>query len=451
MATISRTLQRIKDDLRPYLSDKSVRAACVTAGYAWRERLLDPVTTLHLFVLQVLSFNTSIVGLLRLAKAKVSAAAYCEARMRLPLAALQQLLRSSATAMHRQARVTPKALWHGLRALLVDGSSTIAPDTPLLQEAFGQHKSQKPGCGFPMPTILGLFDAFTGLVLEVLDFRVCSHEMGKVSLLHPLLSAGDLLVADRGFCSYAHIALLQARKVLALFRMHQRQIVNFRPHRKANEGKEGSSDKGRPRSRWVARLGKHDQLVDWLKPSSRPKWMTPEQYAELPATLRVREIRYHLASKGQRTRCVTIVTTLLDPVLYPKDEITKLYGVRWTIETHLAELKTTLKMRRVKCQTPDGVRKELAIYCLVYNLVHVVMLTAAARQDVSPDRISFIDTVRWLLSADPGEALPDLVVNPLRPDRHEPRVVKDRQDTYRFMTKPRHVLQKALKKQALKA
>jgi len=73
------------------------------------------------------------------------------------------------------------------------------------------------------------------------------------------------------------------------------------------------------------------------------------------------------------------------------------------------------------------------------------------RQDVSPDRISFIDTVRWLLSADPGEALPDLVVNPLRLDRHEPRVVKDRQDTYRFMTKPRHVLQKALKKQALKA
>jgi len=247
MASISQTLQRIKDDLRPFLPDEAVRAACVAAGHVWRERLLDPVTTLHLFVLQVLSFNTSITGVLRLAKVPVSVAAYCEARMRLPLAALQQLLRSSATAMHRQARMAPAALWHGLRALLVDGSSTIAPDTPSLQKAFGQHKSQKPGCGFPMPTILGLFDAFTGMVLEVLDFPVCSHEMGKVSLLHPLLSAGDLLVADRGFCSYAHLALLQARKVLALFRMHQRQIVNFRPHRKANEGTGKGFDKGRPR------------------------------------------------------------------------------------------------------------------------------------------------------------------------------------------------------------
>lgn len=451
MAIISRTLQRIKDDLSPFLPDESVRAACATAGHSWRQRLLDPVVTLHLFVLQVLNFNTSITGVLRLAKTRVSAAAYCKARMRLPLAAIQQLLRSSSTAMHQQARTTPQALWHGLRALLVDGSSTIAPDTPSLQEAFGQHKSQKPGCGFPMPTILALFDAFTGLVLEALDFPVYSHEMGKVSLLHPLLGAGDLLVADRGFCSYAHIALLQARKTLSLFRMHQRQIVNFRRRRKANEGKDGASAKGRPRSRWVARLGKHDQLVDWLKPASRPKWMTPEQYAELPATMRVREIRYHLASKGQRTRCVTIATTLLDPVLYSKDEITKLYGVRWTIETHLGELKTTLKMRRLKCQTPDGIRKEIAVYCLVYNLVHVVMLAAAARQGVSPDRISFIDTVRWLLAAEPGEALPDLVVNPRRPDRHEPRVVKDRQDTFHYMTKPRRVLQKALKKQALKA
>jgi hypothetical protein len=59
-------------------------------------------------------------------------------------------------------------------------------------------------------------------------------------------------------------------------------------------------------------------------------------------------------------------------------------------------------------------------------------------------------TVRWLLSAEPGEAMPDLVVNPKRPGRHEPRVVKDRHDKYKIMTQPRATLRKALKKQAMR-
>ena len=73
------------------------------------------------------------------------------------------------------------------------------------------------------------------------------------------------------------------------------------------------------------------------------------------------------------------------------------------------------------------------------------MLKAAARQGVTPDRISFIDTVRWLLLADPGDDLADLIVNPKRPGRHQPRVTKDRQDTYPKMCQPRSKLRKALK------
>ena len=104
-------------------------------------------------------------------------------------------------------------------------------------------------------------------------------------------------------------------------------------------------------------------------------------------------------------------------------------------------------MRKVKSQTADGVMKELLIYALVYNLVHAVMLRAAQRQDVPPHRISFIDTLRWLIHAMPGEPMPDLIVNPHRPNRHEPRVVKDREDTYTKMTRPRAELRKHLKKQ----
>jgi hypothetical protein len=450
MASIAGTLERIKEDLEPFLPEAGIRAACREAGHTWRERKYGPVRTVHLFLLQLLCFNTAMTHLRLLAKAAVAAPAYCRARMRLPLAVLQSLLRRSAAAM--AAAASPER-WCGLRPLLVDGSSTIAPDAPASQKAFGQPGEQKPGCGFPIPKVIGLFDAVAGLILEMLAFPLRTHEQSKVWKLHPLLGPGDLLVGDRGLCSFAHLAMLAARGVCGLFRMHQRQIVDFRPHRRARgpaerHGRDGRRRRGLPSSRFVRRLGRHDQLVEWRRPPRRPEWMTAEQYESLPAELRVRELRYRLPRRGQRTLCVTLATTLLDPVRYPREKIVALYQVRWTVETHFAELKTTLKMRRVKSRTAEGVRKELAAYALVYNLVHAAMLEAAHRQGVEAGRISFVDTVRWLLSALPGEGMPTLMINPRRPDRHEPRVIKDLQDTYRKMTKPRRELRKNLKKQA---
>src|SRR5205823_11460295 len=123
--------------------------------------------------------------------------------------------------------------------------------------------------------------------------------------------------------------------------------------------------------------GKHDQIVRWQKPPKRPAWMSEQQWDALPESLQVRELRYTIPRRGQRTLCVTIATTLLDPQLYPKEKVAELYGIRWRVETHFAQLKTTLKMRKVKSRTESGVRKELAVYCLVYNLVHAVMMRAA--------------------------------------------------------------------------
>jgi hypothetical protein len=361
------------------------------------------------------------------------------------------LLVESSAAM-RQACDSSNGLWCGLKAHLVDGSSTIAPDTPDSQKAFGQPAGCKKGCGFPVPKILGLFDAFSGMIVQVLGFPLYTHEYSKVWMLHPLLGAGDLLVGDRGFCSFVHLAMLFSRQIHGLFRIHQRTIVDFRPHRKHRRGyRKGKKSRPVPRSKFIKRLGKWDQVVQWFKPENCPDWMIPKQFAQLPESLLVRELRFILPRKGQRTLCVTIATSLLDPVLYPKEKIAELYGVRWRVETHLGQLKTTLKMRKLKSKTAQGVLKELTIYALVYNLVHLVMLKAAQRQGVLPHRISFIDAVRWLLSAEPGEALPELVVNPHRPDRHEPRVVKDQLDTYTKMTRPRAELRKELITKAVAA
>lgn len=454
MASVSSTLDRIKQDLRPFLPDNSIEAACQQAGCHWRERKFGPVQTVHLFVLQVLSFNTAMTHLRHLAKAAVKAPAYCKARMRLPLKVLEALLEQSSRSM-RKACSSADGLWCGLRPYLVDGSSTIAPDTPDSQKVFGQPKGCKKGCGFPVPKVLGLFDAFSGLMIQALGFPLYTHEQSKVWMLHPLMGIGDLLVGDRGFCSFVHLSMLFSRGIHGLFRIHQRTIVSFHPHRKHQvKGTRRPKARGKPmpRSKFIKRLGKHDQIVQWFKSATtQPKWMKARQFKALPDSLQVRELRFWIEAKGQRTRVVTIATTLLDPLLYPKEKIAELYGIRWQVETHFAELKTTLKMRKVKSKTSQGVLKELTVYALVYNLVHCTMTRAAAAQGVAPHRISFVDALRWLLCAEPDEALPELIVNPLRPGRHEPRVVKDRQDTYTKMSRPRKQLRKELKRQTVEA
>jgi hypothetical protein len=439
MVSVSVALLRIKSELHLFLPEQAIRGACRRAGYCWRERKLGPVQTVHLFILQVLNFNTAMTALRHLSHTAIKAPAYCRARMRLPLAVLEALLLESSSAM-RWALAPGEGRWCGLRAYLVDGSSTIAPDTADSQKAFGQPKGCKRGCGFPVPKVVGLFAAFSGLMVQVLGLPLYTHEQSKVWMLHPRLGAGDLLVGDRGLCSYVHLAMLWLRGVQGMFRMHQRTIADFRPGR--TKRRQGQT--GKPRSRFIKRLGKHDQIVEYARTPQRPAWMDAKQYATIPLTLRLRELRYVLPRRGQRTLCVTIVTTLLDPLQYPREKIAELYGVRWRAETHFAQLKTTLRMRKLKSKTSQGVLKELAIYALVYNLVHMVMLRSARAQRVEPHRISFIDALRWLLYAAPAESLLTLRINPHRPDRHEPRVVKDREDTYPKMTRPRAKLRKEL-------
>ena len=144
----------------------------------------------------------------------------------------------------------------------------------------------------------------------------------------------------------------------------------------------------------------------------------------LPPSIVVRELRYQVSARGCRTSEVTLVTTLLDPQRDSATALAELYGQRWQVETNLRHLKQTLGMDVLRTKTVDGVQKELAMFALVYNLVRLVMLRAAERQGVPPDRISFVDAWRWLRQARPGDRLRDLLLVPRRPGRHEPRVRK---------------------------
>ena len=435
-------LKQLRQDVAQRLDAESIRSACRDAGHFWRKCMLNPVAIVHWFVIQVLHGNTSLEHVALLAEGRFTAAAYCLARSCLPLAVFQSVLRNLVKALIPDTLAEGR--WRGHRTWLIDGSSFSMPDTPELQNRFGQPGNQQPGCGFPVAKILALFHAGTGLLIEVMSMPLRSHEMASVAGIHPALKSGDVLIGDRGFCSFAHLAMLVRDGVYAVFRMHQKQIVDFTPHRPHALPGHKKQAKGLPRSRWLRRLGVLDQVVEWFKPEQRPDWMSEQQYAALPVSLIVRELRYQVGRRGFRTRTVTLVATLLDADAYPLDALAEIYGARWRVELNLRHLKTTMKMDILKCKTVEGVLKELTVYAIVYNLVRVVMLEAARRQGVDVERISFAAALRWLLEAKPGDELPKLPVNPDRPGRVEPRVRKRRPKQYPLMKEPRSVLRKAL-------
>jgi hypothetical protein len=266
-----------------------------------------------------------------------------------------------------------------------------------------------------------------------------------------LLKAGDVLVADRGFGSFAGPALALSRGIHAVFRLHRKQIVDFTPGRAHARPGQKRGPKGIPRSRWIRAYGLTDQLVEYFKPAERPDRMSEREYRALPDSILVRELRYRVEVPGFRTREVTLVTTLIDADAYPADELASLYGTRWRVEEYLKALKQTMKMDVSKCMTVDGVLKELTMYALAYNLVRVTMGRAASRQAVVPDRVSFIDALRWLRGAEAEEAMPELVVNPWRPGRSEPRCKKRRPKQFDLMRLPRAELRKRLREKDLAA
>ena len=438
--TIPQILRQFKADVSQAIAAEAILKICGYLRYVCRDRVLGPVATVHVFLLQILHGNTACTALSRLADIPFSAAAYCEARKRLPLALFKELLEHVCDALFPEVHTTGR--WRGHRTWTLDGSSFSMPDTPALQAYFGQPSLQAKGCGFPVAHMLALFHAGTGLLLRVAASPLRTHDMRHAATMHPELDDGDILIADRGFASFAHVALLFLRNMHALFRCHQKQIVSFRVGRQHT--KQRKPHTGLPRSRYVCRLGRWDQVVEYSKPAAKPKWIDQATYAALPATLLVRELRFLTPQRGHRTRIITLVTTLLDPVAYPAEALAELYLGRWQIEVNFRHLKTTMGLEVVRCKSVAGVLKELYMFAIAYNLIRLVMLEASRRQQVPLDRISFIDALRWLRDAQTDTLLTALVVNPVRPDRLEPRVLKRRMKEYDRMTQPRWVLRKDL-------
>jgi putative transposase len=305
---------------------------------------------------------------------------------------------------------------------------------PANQAAYPQSTTQRPGLGFPIIRFVLLLTFATAGVVGAAFGRYAGKQTGETALLRELLEqlrAGDIVVADRYYCSYFMIALLQPLGVDAAFRLHHMRHYDFR--------------RGR-------RLGRGDHIVVWERPQ-RPTWMDRETYQRIPETLTVREVRFSVEAPGCRSRSNIVATTLLNQQDYSSADIADLYHQRWHVELDIRAIKQTLGMEMIHCKTPQMVRKSLWTHLLGYNLVRKVAAQAAWEKNLTPRQISFagamqtLEAFRWLLItiADDQRASACHVLFLAvathtvgdRPNRIEPRRVKRRNTRYRLLSMPR--------------
>ncbi|MDP2816538.1 MAG: IS4 family transposase, partial [Rectinemataceae bacterium] len=319
--------------------------------------------------------------------------------------------------------------------MIVDGTSVSMPDTPENQKEYPQPSGQKKGCGFPVARILAVFSLASGAIVKFASSSLRSGEQTLFKGLMHVLSRGDVILSDRGFCSYSAMEELMGKGVDFVVRMREKIIKNFTVVRK---------------------LGKDDVIIRWRKPPYRPKGMSREEWKQLPDKIYLRKIRYHVAVPGFRTDSVTILTSLIDPVLFPKESFAGLYLRRWNAELNLRHIKTTMKMDVLRCLTPDMIRKEILIHFIVYNLVRQLMLRSAVAHSLRPDSVSFkysltaighwMQAISFRNSKKHAEIIEEFILSliadavlPHRPFRREPRAVKRRQKPYQLLTKPRKI------------
>jgi len=434
-STLAQLSQRLTDVIPPPL----LRAQ--SAGNHSRERIYSLRLTCECFIWQMLNPQTACREVVRQVQALArlqghgevdeGTSAYVQARQRLPLPRLKQVL--VATALAAERRTDRCLVLQNRPVKVVDGSTVQLPDTARNQKAYPQPSRQKRGCGFPVMKLVVLFSLASGALLDVVMGNLHSHDLRLLHRLWTRLKAGDILLGDRAFGDYATLAGLPRHGVDVVARLHHRRKVDFRKAR---------------------RYTKADGLFVWTKGFRQSNILTPTQWRQLPEQITIRIVRFTATIRGFRHRRITLVTTLLDPELYPALELAALYGRRWRLELSLRDVKTMMGMEHLRCQTPAMAQKEVLAYFIAHNLVRCVMAEAAAVHQAPLDRLSFkgtVDALRQysavLARARSGklrrELWRDLLqclardVVPFRPNRREPRALKRRPKQYPLLNQPR--------------
>lgn len=355
-----------------------------------------------------------------------STSGYCQARAKLDESMMADIATQTGEVLERLG--CPDR-WKQRRVIVVDGTGVSMPDTTANQAAWPQSSSQKPGCGFPQARICACFCLATGALLS---HRVGHRKQQELPLLRAqwdTFQSNDILLGDKGFCSYYDVWQLNLRRVDSVFTLARRTPVTP--------------------ARAKAILGDDDLLIEWPKPPWNPRLSYDRATWEaMPASLTLRQIRVDVTTPGFRTRGYYLITTLTDATRYSAAELAELYYRRWDVELFFRDLKTTMGMDILRCRTPIGIRNEIRMHWIVYNALRLLMWEAAKSRGRRPRQLSFKASLQalrqWRPDSSSGgsliEAIADVQLTQPR-GRREPRCVKRRPKPFALLTAPRHEIE----------
>lgn len=363
-----------------------------------------------------------------------STASYCTARKKLDEQTLCNIFQHTAVKGDKSSKT---GLLSNRRVVVVDGTGLSMPDTPENQAVWPQSAAQKPGCGFPSARVCACFSLESGSLLSYTVGNKKNNELPLFREQWQTFKSGDIFLGDKGFCSFFDMVKLKEQGVDSVLTLARRKPVS--------------------QSKCLKKFNKDDLLIKWDRPKYNPRLSySRETLEQLPEELVLRQIRVTVNHPGFRTKELFIVTTLLDPKEYPSEEIASLYLKRWDVELFFRDIKTTMGMDILRCQTPEMIRKEIIMNFIAYNCVRRLMYDAAKKADVAVRLVSFKGSIQAIRNWEPQlnhenlskterrEILNDLYGTvtglPLRqrPGRRNPRCLKRRPKNYQLLTKPRH-------------
>jgi hypothetical protein len=285
--------------------------------------------------------------------------AISQARARLGVKPLAELFERACVPL--ATAETPGGFFAGLRLVSIDGTILDVPDTPENAAFFG-----RPGSGrgeraaFPQLRLVGLGECGTHAMFAVAMGPCSTGEPTLARDLVASLGPGMLLLADRGFFSFSLWTKAAGTGAHLVWRT------------KANH-----------RLPVDERLDDGSYLSHIQANDDRTRQSNP---------VPVRVIEYTIPGSGGSADTVyRLLTTLLDPVTAPAQELARLYHERWKFETILDELKSHLRGPRVvlRSRSPEGVHQEAYGYLCTHYAIRALMCSAAGGTGNGPDRLSF--------------------------------------------------------------
>lgn len=414
-------LERFAATLEPQWMEQALEE---TGSASMRRRKLPAEQAIWLVIGMALYADRAIkavvdhLGLVLGGSGRMAAGAVSKARYRLGSEPVRWLFDKVAEAWSGTAGVGG---YRGLSLYGADGTQLRLQDTDENFEHFG-----KPGgrggsndAGYPQLRFVGLMNLSNRLLAGARAGPLSLSEHELVKELLGLIPDNSLTILDRGFNSYRTCLELVANGTNRHFMIRMKSDT---PYEETEQLSDGS-------------------VLALLMP---PEYLLKE-YPELGGPIEVRIISYQHEG-GQPSR---IAVTLLEPEVYPAEELIALYHERWELEVGFDEIKTHMLERKecLRSKKPAGVYQELWGQLLTYNLVRREMLLVAQARELPPNRISFrasllwirdFWTTAWMISpgnvprelADLHSRLDDLILPERRGERRYPRHVKIKMSNY---------------------